>query len=132
MSTATKMKQLPVLVIEDEHSVMLFLRSALERSGYNVVSAPNGAEGLRLLERGAYVGVVSDMRTPGGVTGADVHAWITANRPELANRILFITGDTVNPETASILQRTGVPYIEKPFRVADLIAAVEKVLGGRP
>lgn len=131
MSTATKMKQLPVLVIEDEHSVMLFLRSALERSGYTVVSASNGVEGLRLLETGAYVGVVSDMRTPGGVTGADVYAWISANRPELAKRILFITGDTVNPETASILQRTGVPYIEKPFRVADLIAAVEKVLGGR-
>jgi len=42
--------------------------------------------------------------------------------------MLFITGDIVNEETAQILAQTGTPFIEKPFRVRELIEVVEKVL----
>jgi DNA-binding response OmpR family regulator len=121
--------KLPLLVIEDEPSVMAYVRSALERQGYQVVPATSGVEGLKLLASGSYMGVVSDMRTPGGVSGADVHAWIAANRPELSSKLLFTTGDTANDETAAILKTTGVPYIEKPFRVRQLIALVESIIG---
>jgi DNA-binding response OmpR family regulator len=124
------MSKLPLLVIEDESAVMSFLRAALERNGYQIVSAASGAEGLKLLEHGSYMGVISDMRTPGGVTGADVHAWIRAHRPELLHRILFITGDTVNQETMAILEKTGAPCIEKPFRVAQLLKSIKLLLDG--
>lgn len=120
----------PLLVIEDETAVMSFLRAALERNGYSIVAATSGAEGLKLLENGSYMGVISDMRTPGGITGADVHSWIQKNRPELSHRILFITGDTVNQETMTILEQTGAPCIEKPFRVSQLLNSVETLLAG--
>src|SRR6202030_413294 len=94
---------LPVLLIEDEPAVMAYVRAALERSGYAVVSTESGAEGVRLLETGDFLGVVSDMRTPGGVNGADVHAWVVQHRPELADRIVFITGDIANEETVATL-----------------------------
>jgi len=124
------MSKLPLLVIEDESAVMSFLRAALERNGYRIVGASSGAEGLKLLENGTYGGVISDMRTPGGITGADVHAWIRTHRPELLHRMLFITGDTVNQETMAILEKTGAPCIEKPFRVAQLLKSVELLLAG--
>jgi DNA-binding NtrC family response regulator len=120
------MAQLPVLVIEDEPGVMEFLRAALERKGYQIVAASTGAEGLQMLENGQFLGVISDMRMPGGVSGADVHAWIASHRPELSRRIVFITGDTVNDETLAILRQTRAPCVEKPFRVSQLIATVEK------
>jgi FixJ family two-component response regulator len=69
------------------------------------------------------------MRTPGGASGADVHSWIVLHRPELKDRMLFITGDTVNENTMQALQSTGVPYIEKPFRVQELINIVERIFG---
>lgn len=122
------MSKLPLLVIEDESAVMSFLRAALERNGYQIVGATSGAEGLKLLEHGNYMGVISDMRTPGGVTGADVHEWVRLNRPELLHRILFITGDTVNQETMAILEKTGAPCIEKPFRVAQLLKSIKLLL----
>ncbi len=119
----------PILVIEDEPSVLSFVKAALERAGYAVATAATGAEALAVLKSEKYLGVVSDMRTPGGVDGADVHAWISTNKPELVSRVIFITGDIVNEETAATLRRTGAPCVEKPFRVQQLIDIVKKVFG---
>lgn len=120
---------LPILVIEDERSVMAYIRTALERNGYRVIAIETGVEALERLKSDSFLGVISDMRTPGGVDGADIHTWLSENRPELAGRMLLITGDTVNEETAAALLRTGVPYIEKPFRVQQLLTAIEKLMG---
>jgi CheY-like chemotaxis protein len=126
---ALKPEVLPVLLIEDEPAVMSYVRAALERSGYSVVCSESGVDGLRLLETGDFLGVVSDMRTPGGVDGADVHAWVARHRPELASRIVFITGDIANEDTVATLQKTGAPCVEKPFRVQQFITVVEQTMG---
>jgi len=122
-------RQQPILVIEDEPSVIAFLRAALERKGYAVVDAASGAEGLERLSNGEFAGVISDIRMPGTVNGAEVHAWIQKNRPELKTRIILISGDTANSDTQAFLARSGTPCIEKPFRVQQLISAVEKTFG---
>ena len=108
---------------------MDFMRMALERHGYPCTTASSAVEGMRLLQSQTFRGVISDMRTPGGASGADVHAWIAAHRPELKNKMLFITGDTVNEDTLKALSDTGVPYIEKPFRVRELLRVVEEIFG---
>jgi DNA-binding NtrC family response regulator len=108
---------------------MAYVRAALERGGYLVISCESGAEALHLLATGDYLGIVSDMRTPGGVNGADVHAWIAQHRPELATRLVFITGDIANEETVETLRKTGAPCVEKPFRVHQFISVVESTMG---
>jgi CheY-like chemotaxis protein len=131
-TTVTKSSALPVLLIEDEPAVMAYVRATLERSGYAVVCTESGAEGLRLLESEQFLGVVSDMRTPGGVDGAGVHAWLSRNRPDLAARIVFITGDIANDDTVATLRKTGAPCVEKPFRVQQFISVIEKTMGKAP
>jgi DNA-binding NtrC family response regulator len=127
--TDSKPALAPVLLVEDEPAVMAYVRAALERNGYQVVSAESGADALRLLATGQFHGVVSDMRTPGGVDGAQVHAWIASHRPELASKLVFITGDIASEETAATLRQTGAPCVEKPFRVQQFISVVEKTMG---
>jgi DNA-binding response OmpR family regulator len=119
----------PILLIEDEPSVSAFVRAALERRGYKVVQAKTGAEGIRELAAGAYLGVISDIRMPGELNGADVHQWIQHNRPELCRRIILISGDTANSETQSLLSGSTTPCLEKPFRVQQLISTVEITFG---
>ncbi len=126
---ALRLDSLPILLIEDEPAVMAYVCATLERSGYRVVCANSGAEGVRRLETGEFMGVVSDMVTPGGVNGADVYAWIEANRPDLTSRLVFITGDIANEKTVDTLRQTGAPCVEKPFRVAQFISVVEKTMG---
>jgi len=118
-----------ILLIEDEPAVAAFLRTALERRGYAVVPSSSAAAGLRLLATGHFQGVISDFRTPGVVNGGDVHDWLRRHRPELAVRVIFITGDTASSETLALLARAGTPCIEKPFRIQQLLAAVEKTIG---
>ena len=127
--SAVKPSTIPILLIEDEPAVMSYVQAALERSGYPVVCCESGVEALRLLEDGKFLGVVSDMRTPGGVDGGQVHAWIARHRPDLASRVVFITGDIANEETVATLRQTGAPCVEKPFRVQQLIEAVSKAMG---
>ena len=127
--TGIKSACAPLLLIEDEPAVMALVRAVLEGHGYAVVSTESGADALRLLASGNFHGVVSDMRTPGGVDGAQVYAWIAAHRPELATRLVFITGDMANEETAATLRRTGAPCVEKPFRVQEFISVVQQTMG---
>lgn len=124
-----KSQPLPVLLIEDEPAVMAYVQAALERSGYPVVCCESGVDALHLLETGTFLGVVSDMRTPGGVDGGQVHAWIAQHRPDLANRLVFITGDIANEETVATLRETGAPCVEKPFRVQQFIDVISKTFG---
>ena len=119
----------PILLIEDEPSVTAFLRAALERHGYAVANASSGAQGLDMLNGGKFSGVISDIRMPGAINGAEVHAWIQKNRPELCARIILISGDTANSDTQAFLARSGTPCIEKPFRVQQLMTIVEKTFG---
>lgn len=127
--TAAQPAHSPILLIEDESSVMAYVRTALERHGYLVVCCASAVEGVHLLQTGQFTGIVSDMRTPGGLDGSDVHAWVTRNRPELSSRIVFITGDIANEETVSTLLETGAPCVEKPFRVRQFIDVIEKTMG---
>jgi FixJ family two-component response regulator len=69
------------------------------------------------------------MYMPGGIDGAQVHAWVAEHRPELASRFVFTTGDTANEETLAVLLKTGAPCVEKPFLIQQLISVVEKTMG---
>jgi len=119
----------PILVIEDESAVAGFLRSALERHGYAVVVSDTAADGLQMLSSGEFRGVVSDVRTPGELSGVDVREWLLRHRPGLASRFVFITGDTASAETVSLVARMKTPCIEKPFRLQQFLATVEKIIG---
>ncbi|HET8966871.1 MAG TPA: response regulator [Candidatus Acidoferrum sp.] len=119
----------PILLIEDEPSVTAFVRAALERRGYTVIPATSGAEGLARLAEASFGGVISDIRMPGAVNGAEVHDWIRAHRPELQQRVILISGDTANSKTQALLAGSGIPCIEKPFRVQQLISVVESTFG---
>ena len=118
-----------ILVIEDEPSVSAFVRAALERRGYKVVQASSGAAGLQQLEAKSFAGVISDIRMPGSINGADVHEWIRKNQPHMASRLILISGDTANNETQQLLASSQTPCLEKPFRVQKLISIVEKTFG---
>ncbi len=95
------------------------------------VCCDSGVEAFRVLKNGQFLGVVSDMRTPGGVDGAQVHAWIARNRPDLvAKRVVFITGDyrqrrNCQPPCA----RPALPVWRSRFACSSLLTSSTKLWG---
>jgi DNA-binding NtrC family response regulator len=124
-------ESLPVLLVEDEEILLAFLKTALERGGVNVVGATSGSEARDLLERGEYAGIVSDLRMPGEIGGAELYDWVQKNRPALSSRFLFITGNTSDPYAIEVRERTGAQFIEKPFRIGVLIEMIHKITSAR-
>jgi CheY-like chemotaxis protein len=120
------------LVIDDERSVRMALSRYLERRGWQVDEAEDGAQAQRLLEppeAAAYRLVITDLRMPGR-TGLELHDWLAAERPELFGRLIIATGDVASPEIQAFLQRTSRPVLEKPFELSRLAAMVDEVERG--
>lgn len=112
-----------VLLAEDDDAVREFVRAALEFDGYAVVPAADGGEALDRFraEPARFDLVLSDVLMPVR-TGPELAAALAAIWPTA--RVLFMSAYV---ETASALP-AGAELLEKPFTVAQLLAAVSRVL----
>ncbi len=118
-----------ILVVDDEESVRRLLEATLSQLGFTVNMAPDGVAALRLLERHAYKYdiVLADVRMP-GLGGAELYQHISEQAPDLARRVIFITGDMVSPDTQAFLESTGLPTVVKPFRTTDIQTTIAATL----
>lgn len=116
-----------VLVVEDNEIVRDAVAMMLHLDHYEVDTARNQAEGLRLLEQGSYDVIVSDLGKP-NVDGPIFYRELKQRRPDALKRLIFMTGHAYAPEDRSFLQETGVPVLAKPFGPDDLQQAVRRVL----
>jgi len=105
-----------ILVVDDEPDVAELLSEALLLDGHRVDTANSGAAALNRLRDRSYDLVFSDMKMP-GMSGVELYDEVARRRPGLERRIIFITGDTLNPVTKQFLDRTGAVSLSKPFHV---------------
>ena len=119
-----------VLVVEDEPPLRRLISVSLEKRGYTVLTAEDGAEAIRILENnpGEIALVVSDIMMP-KLNGLDLMKKAILLRPKM--RFLFISGyaeDTIG-QTAQLPQDAG--YLEKPFLPIELARKVRALLNER-
>lgn len=119
-----------ILVVEDEETVAALLRRVLGAAGHELLSAGDGEQGLALLADWMAAGqppdlIVADLKMP-KLDGPGFYARVARDYPALARRFLFITGDTIRPESQTFLEGTGLPYLRKPFTIQELQEAVAK------
>lgn len=122
LSSAPRPSGLRVLLIDDDPAVVDVVLRSLELAN-SVEAATSGAEGLRLALEGAYDLLICDLRMP-DLDGLELFVRLVAARPELAARVLFISGDTNSAATRGRLAATGRPLLTKPFRPEELYAAI--------
>lgn len=121
------------LLVDDEPVIRQALRRFFVRMGWDVDEAEDGTEALRhLLGDGngtatrEYAVIISDLRMP-GVSGIELHERLAAARPELLDRLILSTGDSVSSEAADFLRRSSCPVLNKPFELAELRAMLARV-----
>ena len=122
-----------ILVVEDSVSMRSFVRSALEAdsrsaTGLDVVEASSGFEALRLLPRGPYDLVITDINMP-DINGLELISFIRRSELHKETPVLIISTQSSERDRARGLALGANGYLIKPFSPEDLQSEVWRVLG---
>jgi len=112
------------LIVDDEVELAETLAEMLDGQGWSTIVAEGGRAAVEQIERRDVDIVITDLRMP-GFDGADLFAWVRENRPWLAERVVFLTGDTLGPGANRFLETCGRPYAEKPFSPESIARLIE-------
>ena len=116
-----------VLVVEDDPDVRDYTVEMVSELGYSVLSAPDGATALRLLDSNCEVALLfTDVGLPGGMNGRQLAEQAQRRRPRL--KILYTTGYARNAIVHQGRLDPGVEVIFKPFTYSDLATKIREVL----
>jgi signal transduction histidine kinase len=116
-----------ILVVDDEESIQQLLTGVLEMDGHDVQVANNGREALERVGREPFDLIITDIKMP-VMGGPDLYRKLSDDANPLARRVIFITGDTVAPETRKFLQGVDNAVLAKPFRLRDVRESVRAAL----
>ena len=119
-----------VLVVEDEPTVARLIADVLEDEGFAVSVLLDGREALECASRELFDLVICDMKMP-GLDGQHFYKALQRMGSPLGDRFLFVTGDSIGPQTHAFLKHNHLPYLSKPFRVEELTQQVRLALANR-
>jgi signal transduction histidine kinase/ActR/RegA family two-component response regulator len=112
-----------VLVVDDELTIVDILYQLLKADGYRVDTALSGSVAMRKLEAEHYDVIISDLKMP-GMSGQELYRQVRELDKEMADRIIFSTGDIVSADTREFLESCGNMYLQKPFELELIRQAV--------
>ena len=110
-----------VLVVDDEESILHFLKAALQRKSYQVLTATNGKEALDLFAQHRPDLVILDIRLP-GEDGISVLRKI--RKKDRKALVLMITGYGSKQSISEAMKLGASDYIAKPFDLKDMLRCV--------
>jgi CheY-like chemotaxis protein len=114
--------------VDDEPSIRRLLARTLRDEGFEAVLAANGHEAIGYCRDGSFDALLVDHRMP-GMSGTEVYDAVVGARPELAGRVVFMSGDVLNPELGEFAKSKFIALLAKPFDVDALIRVLGEVVG---
>jgi two-component system NtrC family sensor kinase len=115
------------LVIEDERALGEAVADALRDEGFDVDRAADGQDALTTLHQRHYDVIICDLKMP-TVDGMTFFNHVSEQMPQLARRIVFVTGDVAAAETERFLEESGCRWLPKPFRLKELVRVARETL----
>jgi len=120
-----------ILIVDDEPRLAQSMRLLLEPN-HDVVATTRGSEALELMSSGQRFDlVVCDLQMP-GTTGMDIYARLHEQEPELARRLVFMSGGAFTPAASAFIRSVPNRVLEKPVRPEVLLATIDAALAPAP
>jgi len=117
-----------VLLVESEEAVLEFERDVLSGAGASVVTAVNADAMKSQLKEQSFDAAILDGAVPGTANVTELYQWITENRPGLEKHLLVTFSNAADLQVRNFLQEHSVPFLVKPFEVAELITQIRQLL----
>jgi two-component system cell cycle sensor histidine kinase/response regulator CckA len=120
-----------ILLVEDEPNLRRLCQQYLEKQGYRILEAEDGAAALQIVDghQGKIDLLLTDVVMP-GMNGRELAAQITAQRADI--RVLYMSGYTENAIGHDGLLETGINLLQKPFSLPTLKDRVRELLDSEP
>jgi CheY-like chemotaxis protein/anti-sigma regulatory factor (Ser/Thr protein kinase) len=119
-----------VLVVEDERNMRTVLDTLLsERFEVTAVATGQEAQTVLAADDGWDI-ILCDLLMP-VVSGMDLHDWLRARDPRVADRMVFMTGGAYTDRAIGLLDASPGRWIEKPFEFDALAALLDQVIAAR-
>ena len=114
-----------ILVVDDEVRLTRLIREALAPD--HVTVAASGREALACISEGPpFDAIVCDLMMP-DLTGMDVYERVRVQTPGLERKMVFMTGGAFTPRALLFLAESGNVCLDKPFLVAGLLDAIDRI-----
>ena len=116
-----------ILIIEDERSLIDILSYNLSREGFDVISASDGAEGLRRAQTSAPDVIVLDLMLP-GIDGLQICRQLRSDPKTQGIRIVMLTAKSEEVDEIVGFNMGADDYVAKPFKIKPLISRIKALL----
>ena len=118
-----------VLLVEEEEAVLEFERDVLAGAGASVVTAVRSEDVKTRLLSEPFDLVIMSGKMPADWNAKEAYLWLRQHCPEMEKHILFTFSNGVEQgDERAFLQENNVPYLVKPFEVAELISQARRLL----
>jgi len=114
-----------LLVVDDEEITRANLQHILEKEGYQVATAANGAEALEQMEKGSFDLVLTDLLML-KVDGMELLRQVKDRYPQ--TDVVIITGFATVPSAVEALQKGAYHYLAKPLKIDEVRSTVGQAL----
>jgi two-component system OmpR family response regulator len=121
----TPMQSLKILIVDDDPVTRSLLSKRLSKGEYEVESAENGIEAVRMIANNYYDVVLTDLMMPGGVDGIGVLE--TAKEKNLKIEVILITAHGSIDNAIVAMKKGAVDYLQKPINFDELFLRLEKI-----
>jgi two-component system NtrC family sensor kinase len=116
-----------ILIVDDERYILDFFIEIFKMFPMQVDTAGDGRVAMEMLANNEYDLIITDFKMP-QMNGRELFQWIQEKRPQLARRIIFITGDTVSADTQSFFENNSNLYLAKPFKIEEVKEVIQQTL----
>jgi CheY-like chemotaxis protein len=120
-----------ILIIDDDPSVRKVAQFRLEREGYRVLVAPNGADGLQLAKAERPGAILLDILMP-GMDGREVLRRLKADADTAAIPVILLTVVEAHDELSEPIGPGWADRVSKPYNPDHLLQTVQRVLSANP
>ncbi|MGG7077405.1 response regulator [Clostridium sardiniense] len=121
------MAQEKILIVDDEEHILELLKFNIKNAGYEVVTANNGLDGVKIAKEEKPDLVLLDLMLP-GMDGYDVCKEIKKNKETSNTAIIMLTAKGEELDKILGLELGADDYMTKPFSIRELLARVKAVL----
>ena len=116
-----------VLLIDDDPGVRQTFGRALERAGFDVTIVGGSVAAFAELRNRSFEAIVCDVILP-VADGTSLFEEVRDRFPQMADRVIFVSGFTADEKIRQLLEYTGQPYLTKPVKLGVLVDTVQQVI----